>query len=211
MIYKEAFPSRTITDGYRWGCTIDYPKFALTAYTWKINADKTSRVLVHKESPRWIAPNRQFLTEAIQAFARNKVFEINCRIDDIREDDESEKEATEALLAFRVLRKGTLPVDLMLESESDVHAHSSSNIPRFVSTVLQDWHGSFRRVTITTTISDNRDRPMVQVQKLNNVHGKLYTAMIAGCRGFSSALKSSLPTGWKSECTFRRWRRSIPR
>ncbi|KAH3917264.1 hypothetical protein HBH56_054620 [Parastagonospora nodorum] len=47
MIYKEAFPSRMITNGYRWGCTIDYPEFALTAYKWNINAEKTSRDLVH--------------------------------------------------------------------------------------------------------------------------------------------------------------------
>lgn len=68
MIYKEAFPSRTITNGYRLGRTVDYPKFALTAYKWKINADRTSSDLVHKHFPQWVAPNRQFLTEAIHAF-----------------------------------------------------------------------------------------------------------------------------------------------
>jgi len=221
MIYKEAFPSRTITDIYRLGCTVDYPKFAITAYKWKTNADKTSRDLVHKQFPRWVAPNRQFLTEAIHAFARNKVFEVKCRIDDLSEDEEEEKEEgkgkgkkerdeedaeeipmlqrliliqaissikvgyianrgpsspdpgslhlsaedAEALSAFRDLRKGNLPPDLVLEWRYDVHAHSSSSDPRFVSRVLQGWQHSFRRVTVTTTTSDNRDRPVLPVQK----------------------------------------------
>ncbi|KAH3988620.1 hypothetical protein HBI56_120130 [Parastagonospora nodorum] len=74
-------------------------------------------------------------------------------------------EDAEAFFAFRVLRKGSLPLDLMLEWKYGVHAHSSSNIPSFVSTVLQDWQDSFGRVTITTTISDDRDGPMGQVQE----------------------------------------------
>lgn len=136
-------------------------------------------------------------------------------------------EDAEALSAFRDLRKGSLPPDLVLEWRYDVHAHSPSNVPRFMSTVLQDWQGSFGRVTITTTISDNRDRPMLPVRKQgkhndevrntqsralpssvsetdcvgtqNSAHGDLYAALSVGRRRCSLARKSRL----RIECTFK--------
>jgi hypothetical protein len=108
-VYKEAFKSRTIIDEERSLCTIDYPKFELTAYKWKTNVAKTSRCLVHKEFPRWTAVNRQFLTEAIQTFARGTIFEIKCRIDDEDEDEDEEIPVYKRFLLVRAIKSIKAP------------------------------------------------------------------------------------------------------
>jgi hypothetical protein len=48
----------------------------LGAYQWEDNVDKTLAHLVQVQFPAWIPANQQFLAEAIQAFVRGKVFNI---------------------------------------------------------------------------------------------------------------------------------------
>jgi hypothetical protein len=73
-------PSKSRRPQYRYDDVRRYtyylPDFMLGAYQWEDNVDKTSAHLVQVQFPEWIPANQQFLAEAIQAFVRGKVFDI---------------------------------------------------------------------------------------------------------------------------------------